>query len=135
VLIGRLALAETLIYSQQDRLTLLPISRPPANVPPLIGSVHLPVSLAQLQAEYDQVLVDAGPVLAAKATVIELVARCPEAAALVVRDCRGMVEEELSQAVESLAAAGANVLGVVENFAAPIMRKSRTEAALSAAAM
>ena len=115
---GRLEVAEALIESIQDKITLLPLCDPGA-VLGAAGAESPPVAarlaMETLRRHYDVVLVDLGVPGAGGDAVLGLVADWLDAAA-VVHDVRGGASEALAGARGRLEAFGITVAGVAENF-------------------
>ena len=115
---GRLAVAEVLIESLKDKVTLLPLCDPAA-VLGAAGAEGPPVAarlaMETLRQHYDVVLVDLGVPDAGGDAALGLVADWLDAAA-VVHDVRGGAPEALARAQSRLEAFGITVAGVAENF-------------------
>jgi Mrp family chromosome partitioning ATPase len=118
VLAGEVPLADALVESLDDRLTLLPLKGLVADPRLLVGNRALVESLDALRAAFDLVIVDAGPV-ADDAAAVDLAASLGPAAiddALVVRDVR-RIHGGMSPAIaRRLAAVGLTRWEAVETF-------------------
>jgi len=124
---GRQPLAEALIESVEDRLTLLPLCRPErlarlAHQP--AASSRMASAMAALRQNFDLVLVDLGMpdrwVTGAIDGAID--------AAIVVHNVANAPGGKLRSAIEALAARGIACAGVIENFAT-VSASSRRRAA------
>jgi Mrp family chromosome partitioning ATPase len=105
-------LSEAAVSSLEDQLTVLPLGRRAA----AFVSAHTVTALQRASEAFDLVLVDMGPAPGDESS--EPAVEGPSAAAaLLVHDRRDVTEEEVSQALDRLHAAGIETLGIVETFA------------------
>ena len=119
VLTGELPLAEALIESVEDRVTLLPLQGPLADRQLPRNNPRMGASLQRLRGAYDVVLVDGGPAEETSPADFESLLTAAEFdAAIIVRDVRGTSAEATSDLSRRLSAAGISKLDVAENFVA-----------------
>jgi Mrp family chromosome partitioning ATPase len=114
----RLSVADALIESLDDRLSVLPLRGGFANPRALAGGGFLRGALDCLRANFDLVLLDVGP-LREDADAIDLAAAlggCTLDDALVVRDRRRISSKQLQETCRRTAALGVRHWDVVENF-------------------
>ncbi len=97
---------------QQDQLEVLPCGPRPANPAELLASERFSDLLAWAETVYDQVLVDAPPVLAASDAAI--IGRLVDGVVLVVRPDKNH-RRPVVRAVESFSSLGVRLMGVVIN--------------------
>jgi Mrp family chromosome partitioning ATPase len=115
---GSQPLAEALVESNADRVTLLPLAAELDEERLLAGAERLRESLSSLQRSFDFVCIDAGP-LADAACAADLAAFGKETkidAALIVRDMRRGGDEDHSAIGRRLAQLGVRHWDLVENF-------------------
>ena len=118
VFAGDQPLAEALVESNADRITLLPLAAPLDDERLLAGVGRLRESLSCLQQSFDFVCIDAGP-LADASCAADLTAFGRELkidAALIVRDMRRAGDEDNSAIGRRLAQLGVRHWDLVENF-------------------
>lgn len=113
VLAGQATLADALLSWNRDLLTILPAGHTPPNPSELLGSHQFAQVLAQLREEYDQVIVDATPLL--PVTDGAIVAKVADGAVLVVRFGR-TTREQVATSLAALDQVGARLLGTALNF-------------------
>ncbi len=118
-LAGRLPLAEVVIESVQDHLTILPLCEPPAGEDYRIkGRPNAAATLEVLRGAYDLILVDAGR--PAKRSRIDLgLSERPAAwidAVVLVQNVRSTPPGEIAEIWQRLQTAGVEEVAVVENF-------------------
>ena len=119
VLTGELPLAEALIESVEDHVTLLPLQGPLADRQLPRNNPRMGASLQRLRGAYDVVLVDGGPAeVTSPADFESLLTAAQFDAAIIVRDVRGTSAEATSDLSRRLSAAGISKLDVAENFVA-----------------
>jgi Mrp family chromosome partitioning ATPase len=114
----RLSVADALIESLDDRLSLLPLRGGFANPRALAGGGFLRDAVACLRENFDLILLDVGP-LGDDAAAIDLAAAlggCSLDDALVVRDRRRISSKQLHETCRRTAALGVRHWDVVENF-------------------
>jgi Mrp family chromosome partitioning ATPase len=112
VLTDNQPLSEAAVSSLEDQLTVLPLGRRAA----AFVSAHTVTALQRASEAFDLVLLDMGPAPSEEAG--EPAGEGPSAAAaLVVHDRRHASQDEISQALDRLHAAGIETLGIVETFA------------------
>ena len=117
VLSGAQPLAEALVESVEEQITLLPLAEPIEELSTLAGG-RAGVSLSELRENFDLVLVDAGP-LDTDGAAIDLAGALVGARiddALVVRETGRTSDDQVQAAGRRLAAAGIGRWEVVENF-------------------
>jgi Mrp family chromosome partitioning ATPase len=115
---GQQPLAEALIESIGDRMTLLPLCRAEglaAVGDTAVASSRMAAAMAALRRQYDLVLVDLG---SPGKWVTRAVDDAVDAAVL-VHHVRRATPDDLRTAVEQLTARGIACAGVIENFARP----------------
>ncbi len=113
---GRLPLAEAVVESIEDHLTLLPYCKPrdnQAGVTPTLAS--LTSSIAQLREHCDLVLVDVGPLEQKQDADLAAIAGWTDAVVLIC-DVRTTPAEQVIQARSRLQTAGVARVGITENF-------------------
>ena len=116
VVVGRLPLAEAVVESIEDHLTLLPLCKPRDNqgeVAPTLAS--LTPSIAQLREHCELVLVDVGPLKRKQDADLAAIASWTDAVVLVC-DVRTTPAEQVVEARRRLQAAGVARVGIAENF-------------------
>ncbi|MFL5616083.1 MAG: polysaccharide biosynthesis tyrosine autokinase [Gemmatimonadaceae bacterium] len=112
VLVGGDPIASAIRTSRVPGLNILPSGPLPPNPAELLGSVQMTALLDQLSLNYDLLILDTPPLLAASDAAI--VSRVVDGAIVVVR--AGKTEKSaLQTAVQQLATVGARVLGTVLN--------------------
>jgi len=118
IVAGREPLAEVLIESVEDRLSLLPLSDPDELAQcsdTSVASMAMASAMATLRQHYDLVLVDLGtPQQRVTGAMDETID-----AAVLVHDVRRATDEALLAARRDLAARRIVCAGVIENFASP----------------
>jgi Mrp family chromosome partitioning ATPase len=131
VLRDQLPLADAVVSSVQDHVSLLPVRTALVDAEEIAGNLPASISLRVLRHHYGMVLVDLGPVLDASvaAAALKLAERSGIDAALLVRDARVTSDDELREATRSLTGAGVTTLGVAETFVATAVTAPRTDAA------
>ena len=131
VLRDQLPLADAVVSSVQDHVSLLPVRSVPADAEEIAGNLPASISLRVLRHHYGMVLVDLGPVLDASvaAAALKLAERSGIDAALLVRDARVTSDDELREATRALTSAGVTTLGVAETFVATAATVPRTDTA------
>jgi protein-tyrosine kinase len=108
------ALADALIESPEDNLTLLPLRLPVASARSFLTSPAWVCLLAKVRREFDLILLDGGPMFVGLSAAI--MHRSVDAAILVFnRSLTG--ERALARAREVLIAGGIPLLGLAETFA------------------
>jgi Mrp family chromosome partitioning ATPase len=115
VLAGEAALADVLVESMEDNITLLPLSKPVA--PALIerSKLRQTVTLGELRDHFDLVLVDAGHLhTPSNQTANILRAGSGIDAAILVSDAQSK-PEELQNACRAIEQCDVHFLGVIEN--------------------
>ena len=113
VLIGKVSLREAMQSYGDTGLQVLACGPIPPNPSELLQSKAMETMLAQLRAEFDVVLLDAPPLL--PVTDAALLAAQTDGALVVVRYAK-TTRDQLTHAVERLAAVDAKPLGVVLNM-------------------
>ena len=119
VLAGRLPAEEVIVESLHDRLALLPLCEPPPGRSYELGGDPDPaVSLKQLAAHYDVVLLDLGRFHRHDASGSSLPQPNAEwiDALVLIRNVRSTPEEDLARNRRRVRAVGVHELGIVENF-------------------
>jgi Mrp family chromosome partitioning ATPase len=114
----RLSLAETLIESHDDRLTLLPLRCGLENPRALAGNRFLNDALTELREHFDCIVLDAGPLLDDAATVDLATALGGHALddGLVIRDRRRTTPQQVHEVGRRLAVLGIQRWDLAENF-------------------
>jgi Mrp family chromosome partitioning ATPase len=108
VLAGRAELADVLVHSLADQLTLLPIAGPSACEAPPVDDVQPAATIATLRHYFDLVLLDTGALADGPSLPkAGCAARGAAGATIVVRDVRHASGEKVP----------AGTIGVIENFA------------------
>lgn len=118
VVAEHLPLADALIESNEDRLTLLPLRNPQANPRGMAGTTTVAQAVEQLRRGFDLVLIDAGP-LPDDEQAIDLAAvlgGCRLDDALVVRDRRRTTPKQVQAVCRRLSVLGLRRWDIVENF-------------------
>ena len=116
-LAGELPPGEALIESLRDRLTIVPLMHPVAESQVSAAGACLKQVLDRLQAEFEVVCVDAGPMAESDETGHEtLFGRTQIDAAVVVHDVRHVRPEQTHAVGRKLAQFGVGRWAVVENF-------------------
>ena len=118
ILWGNQPLAEALIESLDDHLSLLPLRQPIAGLQRRTPTVQWKASLSELTKHYDMVLLDAGPLTDERkpCDTAALAAQHPIDAALVVRDLRRVGLETARDVGQRLMACDITRWNLVENF-------------------
>lgn len=131
VLRDQLPLADAVVSSVQDHVSLLPLRGVPADAEELAGSLPASISLRVLQHHYGIVLVDLGPILdpLVAGPALKLAERSGIDAALLVRDTRVTTDDDLRAATRALAGAGVSTVGIAETFVATATMVPRTDSA------
>ncbi|MCE9544036.1 MAG: hypothetical protein K8T25_00700 [Planctomycetia bacterium] len=139
-----LSLAEVLVESLHDGLTLLPLRGPAEAAAPLADDLYWRTTLDALRARYRLVLLDVGPLDSGLMDVTSPAGRQrplphwmrPNSgvdAAIVVCDSRQPARDTLVESLELLEDQGIRLIGVAENFcpspAAELARRHRPRAA------
>ncbi|MFJ7748580.1 polysaccharide biosynthesis tyrosine autokinase [Arthrobacter sp. NPDC097144] len=112
VLIGRTTLTEATQHWGSGGLSVLTSGPLPPNPTELLGSAAMSELIAELELEYDTIILDAPPVLPVADAAI--LTRQTDSILLVVGATR-VSQHNLSKAVEQLSLVNANVVGVVLN--------------------
>ena len=112
VLRGRIDVDAALIPSGISGLTLLTAGAGTSNPSELLQAESFDNTLKELAARFDLVVIDVGPVLAVSDPVI--VSQKSDAMLLIVRSCND-TKQQVIDAVDTLRAAGAKMLGCVVN--------------------
>jgi succinoglycan biosynthesis transport protein ExoP len=112
VIAGRAELAAVARPSGVDNLTIYPCGARPDNPAELLTCKHFPEVLAQLQQQYDYVLLDTPPVLAVSDPVA-VAARVDEV--ILVFRMRRDARSALERTKQDIQAVGGRILGVVVN--------------------
>jgi Mrp family chromosome partitioning ATPase len=113
VIEGGQALADAVIESPSDHLSVLPLRAPVVRPREFLSSPGWKVSFARLRREFDLILIDGSPIFAGLSAAV--LHRSVDAAILVHnRALTG--ERALSRAREVLEAGGIPLLGLAENF-------------------
>ena len=116
------SLADVLVESIADHLTLLPLRDTTAPSPHLADDLYAPVTINALRENYQVVLVDAGTYSDTTATTSLFRGKTPANidAAIVLRDVRqtDVHPEVMTSLLAQLHAAGIEVTGIAENFLA-----------------
>jgi len=110
------SLAESAVYSLQDRITLFPLA-----VPHRIAALSDPRVSQGLRLgsrHFDLVVVDAGKVPSHR-PMFEAGDHCPVSASIIVRDVRRTNEAETLRTAASLKRLGIEAIGIAENFCHP----------------
>src|SRR5215211_8808762 len=111
VLVGERSLQEV-YQSKMEGLTILPVGSKPPNPSELLGARRFSELLASLREEFDYVLIDASPVgLVSDPAILATQGD----GVLLVSDAQNTRKGSVRQAMRSLEAVGANVLGTVMN--------------------
>jgi capsular exopolysaccharide synthesis family protein len=113
VLAGQNSLDEALIEWNRGLLTFLPAGRTPPNPSELLASQHFTSVLATLAERFDQVIVDATPLL--PVTDGAIVSAAADGALLVVRFGKTS-REQVDASIGALEQVGARLLGTAMNF-------------------
>lgn len=114
----RLPVADVMIESHDDRLTLLPLRNGLANPRALASNHFLAEALAELREQFDCLILDAGP-LADDGATIELATALGGHAiddGLVIRDRRRTTAQQVHDVGRRLAALGIRRWDLAENF-------------------
>jgi Mrp family chromosome partitioning ATPase len=116
VLEGALPLAEAMIESVQDRMSLLPLLRPLASE--LKDPQRIAATIEELSRRYDVVCLDGGPCDSSDAVLgaLDRLNRSVSAAVLMVRDVRTTAPNECRTLGARLARQGITGWDIVENF-------------------
>lgn len=114
----RLPVADVLVESHDDRLTLLPLRNGLANPRALASNSFLSDALVQLREHFDCILLDAGPLHDDGATIELATALGGHALddGLVVRDRRRTTPQQVHDVGRRLAALGIRRWDLAENF-------------------
>jgi len=115
VLIGQAKLADVVQPWGDGKLHVLPSGQVPPNPSEMVGSHAMAWLLGELVKQYDIVIVDAPPLL--PVTDAAILARLADGA-LVVAGANQLHRAQLAEAMDSLEAVGARVLGIVLNHLA-----------------
>ncbi len=116
VVAGRIPLAEALVESIEDRLAVLPSCRPQDGQEEAVPDIaSLTPVLAQLEQNYELVLVDLGPLEHQPVADLAAAAGWTDAVVL-VHNARSTPPKKLADAKSRLQTAGIARVGVVENF-------------------
>ncbi|MFN8171301.1 MAG: polysaccharide biosynthesis tyrosine autokinase [Candidatus Nanopelagicales bacterium] len=113
VLAGQSKLEDALLPWNRDLLTFLPAGHTPPNPSELLASQQFEQVLAQLREEFDQVIVDATPLL--PVTDGAIVAKAADGAVVIVRYGK-TTREQLTSSLAALEQVGARTLGTTLNF-------------------
>jgi capsular exopolysaccharide synthesis family protein len=113
VLAGRHELGDVLVPHRVDGLTVLLSGPKPPNPSELLGSVQMARLLATLTQRFDYVVIDAPPLL--PVTDAAVLAAVADGAVLVMRYGKTS-RDHVAQAIRSLKAVDARLLGTVLNF-------------------
>jgi capsular exopolysaccharide synthesis family protein len=113
VLAGHTKLDDALLGWNRDLLTVLPSGHTPPNPSELLASQQFVQVLEQLKDEFDQVIVDATPLL--PVTDGAIVSKAADGALLVVRFGK-TTREQVATSMDALAQVDARLLGTVMNF-------------------
>jgi Mrp family chromosome partitioning ATPase len=109
--------SEALIESLDDRLVIVPLRRPVAESVLVASRVGLRAAIERIQAEFDVVCIDAGP-LAESAAVCRPIwfGETPVDAVVVVRDVRHSRLEQCHAVGRQVVQLGARRWAIIENF-------------------
>lgn len=113
VLAGQTKLEEALLTWNRDLITVLPAGHTPPNPSELLASQQFAAVLEQLRGEFDNVIVDATPLL--PVTDGAIVSKAADGALLVVRFGR-TTREQVASSIAALEQVDARLLGTVMNF-------------------
>lgn len=113
---GKISLAESAVYSVDDRLTLLPLTGDVKKFS--LRDRRVQAVLKEASRLFDVVLIDLGPMAEMGDDVWSIANRPPIDAAIVVCDLRQHKLDEVREAAVKLQAAGVEAVGIAENFSA-----------------
>jgi len=128
-------IAEVMIQSDEDHLAVLPLRSAIPDARLLANDLHWPATMATLKQHYQVVLVDGPPAMSQSAsTLFSLGSHLGIDSAILVSSQADAMLPELTNTTGQFAAAGVEVLGVVENLCtvAGNSLHGRTSTALSA---
>lgn len=115
---GELSLAEVAIRSLEDGILLLPLTDDPQTNSLSLSDQRVASILAKARAMYDVVILDVGPLDAARHADSSAVPQVsPLDAAIVVWDRRRRKLDEAQAVGQALSNAGVEAVGIAENFA------------------
>jgi Mrp family chromosome partitioning ATPase len=115
---GELPLSELLIASVADRLVLLPWEAPPGPPHRLVDNVNVALTFDMLRAQFDVILLDAGPVEASADSWHSGLEQARPDAVYVVSDFRTTHTDQIEELARRLGNRGVAIAGVLENFVA-----------------
>jgi Mrp family chromosome partitioning ATPase len=109
--------ADAVIYSEADRIALMPLDNRPTNGPRLAIGLQPAITAGVLLDAYDVVLVDLGAIFEplSQASILELVRNMRVDAALLVSGSKPADPRELAVVGQLLEQRGCKVLGTIEN--------------------
>ena len=110
LLVGNKELKDALFETHIPNLHVIPAGRTPPNPSEILGSTRMQALLAQLQQDFDKIIIDSPPLIPVTDSLVA--AKAVEGVVIVVRagkTARGIVRS----AVESLERIGAHVFGAV----------------------
>jgi len=118
VLAGEAELADVLVESLEDGLTLLPLKEKLFEGIELKDKFRMPSALGSLGDHYEVTLVDAGPMTNLDRPRVHcLTGNSGLTGILLIRDLRHDSDADIEQAAEKLAQIGLPCHGIIENFA------------------